>query len=345
MGTDQANQVLEVDVPAPVDFRGRTILVISPRFFGYELRIVEHLRSRGARVDYLNERLGDSAVVKVMLRLATALMKRFSRRYFRRSIERLAGKSYDDVLIISPESCDSEVVQWLRGAFPGARFILYMWDSFENKFPRGVEPYLQLFDKCLTFDERDAATYAIEFRPLFFCDEGPVEGGQPDFAFSFVGTIHSDRYRILRTMVACADAAKLPYFIYPYLPTRLHYWLFRVIKREFKGRRLSDFMFRGMPYQDVLEVLRSSFAIVDVEHPGQQGLTMRTLEVLGAGKKLITTNVNIKKYSFYNSNEIFILDRLNPEVPTTFFREPRGMPSKEFNGAYGLTGWANSIFQ
>ena len=33
---------------------------------------------------------------------------------------------------------------------------------------------------------------------------------------------------------------------------------------------------------------------------------MRTFEALGAGKKLITTNKEIKKYSFYESNNIFL---------------------------------------
>lgn len=337
--------VLKVKVPSKVDFQGRRILVISPRFFGYERRIVEHLRSRGALVDYMNERLGDSALIKGLLRVASRLMKRYSRRYFFRSLEERAGQSFDDVLIISPESCNSEIVRKFKEAFPQARFILYMWDSFANKFPNHVRQYIQLFDKCLTFDEADAAEYSIEFRPLFYSNEEPIKDASPRYAFSFVGTIHSDRYRILRAMAAQADAAKLPYFIYPYLPTRLHYWLFRLLKAEFGGTHLSDFNFQALPYPQVLEILSSSTAIIDVEHPGQRGLTMRTLEVLGSGKKLITTNSSIRNYSFYSSNDMMVIDRDKPEIPPSFFQEPSAPPSKDFVESYGLTGWANAIFQ
>ena len=39
---------------------------------------------------------------------------------------------------------------------------------------------------------------------------------------------------------------------------------------------------------------------------GQEGLTLRVLEALFYSKKLITNNKNIKKYDFYNPNNIFI---------------------------------------
>ena len=40
----------DVDTPGPQNFQGKRVLVISPKFFGYESRIVEHLSKQGAQV-------------------------------------------------------------------------------------------------------------------------------------------------------------------------------------------------------------------------------------------------------------------------------------------------------
>jgi hypothetical protein len=48
--------------------------------------------------------------------------------------------------------------------------------------------------------------------------------------------------------------------------------------------------------------------IVDISNTGQSGLSMRVLEVLALGKKLLTTNVNIKKLAIYTDKQIQILD-------------------------------------
>ena len=44
---------------------------------------------------------------------------------------------------------------------------------------------------------------------------------------------------------------------------------------------------------------------------GQSGVTLRSIEAILFNKKLITTNKSIKKYDFYNPNQIFILENEN----------------------------------
>ena len=47
---------------------------------------------------------------------------------------------------------------------------------------------------------------------------------------------------------------------------------------------------------------------------------MRTFESLGAGRKLITTNPEIRKYPFYNQDNICVIDRKNIVLNTNFFK-------------------------
>jgi predicted patatin/cPLA2 family phospholipase len=54
---------------------------------------------------------------------------------------------------------------------------------------------------------------------------------------------------------------------------------------------------------------RASSSVLDLPHPSQSGLTIRVLETLSMDKKIITTSRFIKKHKFYNSDNIFILNK------------------------------------
>jgi hypothetical protein len=327
-----------------LDLNGRRILVISPRYFGYEKRIVDHLAGRGALVEWLDERPGNSTLFKALTRLRSGAMAPIAERYYASALAQLAGRRFDDVLFINPESSTPEIVRRFRSSFPGSRLLLYMWDSFDNK-PRADTPgFIRLFDRALTFDPVDADEHGITFRPLFYSDDaGARAAATHDLAFSFVGTIHSDRYRVLRAICRQADEAGLPYLVYPYLQSRLLYGLYRLTKREFRGTRAGDFRYEPMPYPEVLRVLASSTAVVDVEHPRQRGLTMRTLEVLGSGKKLVTTNARVRAYPFFSEDRIWVLDRRDLKVDPHFFRKPAPPLPAAYAAEYSLTGWADAI--
>jgi hypothetical protein len=71
---------------------------------------------------------------------------------------------------------------------------------------------------------------------------------------------------------------------------------------------------------------------------------MRTLEVLGARRKLITTNATIKDYDFYNENNIFILDRENPVISAEFIKTKYQEVDRDLYLKYSLEYWLNEVF-
>lgn len=328
------------------DLTGRRILLISAQFFGYETRIMQHLRDRGAQVEWVDERPSGSAFTKTIIRLRLAAARPLVKAYYQGVMRGLAGRHFDDVLIVSPECCDEGILGHLRKILPRAVFRLYMWDSFQNKGVQDPATYIRMFDRTLSFDDEDANSYGMTFRPLFF--SGGDEEGQTEslpYAFSFIGTIHSDRYRVLRAMGEAAGQAGLAYFTYPYLPTHLHYWLYRLTKREFRGIPPTAFHYQSLSYPEVLRVVRGSRVILDVEHPRQRGLTMRSLEVLGSGKKLATTNQNIRSYPFFSEDRILVIDREMPVINLAFFSAPPPPTPPSLMANYSLFSWVNDIFQ
>ena len=333
--------------PPIVNLQGRRVLIVSPSFFGYERRIIERLESRGAQAVFVDDRPSNSTLSKVLIRLGPRLVQSKLDAYHRATILRFQGNKFDDILFISPESCSVETIRRYRASFPDARVMLYMWDSFENKRQKDVPDFLRLFDKAFSFDGQDCEKYAMHFRPLFFC--GPATEGGPEprketYVFSFIGTIHSDRYKILKLLENQVSRLGKTCFIYPYLPSGLHYWLFKLTRREFRGVRKADFRFLPLPYADVLQVMRHSAAMVDIEHPDQRGLTMRTLEVIGSGRKLITTNRNVVNYPFFSPERIQVIDRNAPQILPAFLESTVGLLPAGTLAPYSLDGWLDDLF-
>ncbi len=64
-----------------------------------------------------------------------------------------------------------------------------------------------------------------------------------------------------------------------------------------------------LPYEEVLDYIGKSRAILHLLDGAQNGITIRIQESLIHKVKLITDDINIVKYDFYNPNNIFILGR------------------------------------
>ncbi len=326
-------------------FEGRRILLIAPRFFGYETKIVNHLQSLGAKVQFLDERPGNSIFIKGILRLHSVLTPLIAQRYFTKALTSFGGLQFDDVLVISPECFDEQVIRLIRQTQPSARIILYMWDSLINKGWSGSRAvtFLSGFDRTLTFDDVDAVQYGMKLRPLFYSNMvRQKEDVSPEFAFSFIGTIHSDRYRVVKDLKRCAQERGLSTFIYAFIPSKYLFWFFKWTKSEFRGSRLEEFQLSPLAYEQVLDVFHASQCIVDIEHPEQRGLTMRTLEVIGSGKHLLTTNPNIRKYAFYSPERVTVIDRHHATLP-----DPVPEPivvSEEERHSLSLAGWCEEVF-
>lgn len=70
---------------------------------------------------------------------------------------------------------------------------------------------------------------------------------------------------------------------------------------------------------------------------------MRTLETLGARKKLVTTNSSVKLYDFYNEENICVIDRSAPSIPLAFFDKPYKQVEPLVYRKYSLVGWVDEI--
>jgi hypothetical protein len=122
------------------------------------------------------------------------------------------------------------------------------------------------------------------------------------------------------------------------------YYFKKIFDPQFGNFDIKKLQYKSLSLSQVISLYEKSNIILDINHPSQRGLTMRTFEALGAKKKLITTNENIIHYRFYNKKNILILNRNNPEIDSSFFNNQFEPYDKELIEKMSITGWIYSIF-
>ena len=83
--------------------------------------------------------------------------------------------------------------------------------------------------------------------------------------------------------------------------------------------------------------------MLDIQHPGQSGLTMRTLEMVGMCKKLITTNKDIAKYDLFYQNNVSIIDRENPKIDERFLNSDYSILPHDVYEHYSIEHWVVDV--
>ena len=150
--------------------------------------------------------------------------------------------------------------------------------------------------------------YNLKFRPLFARNTQKSDISEIKYDLSFVGFMHSKRYRLLHLLKEELIKNGLSYrFV---LTTgEFNKWYNLHITHSVHKEDENMLFTSHLPYEEYMEILKNSNVILDISHPKQSGLTMRTIETLCLGKKLLTTNNDIVNYSF-NKNQYRVL---NPE--------------------------------
>lgn len=326
--------------------KDKKILFISVRTFGYEKEILNELRKYSEEVDFFDERPSNSIFTKGLIRLNKNILSTRIRNYYRRINERIKKKKYDYFFLIKGESIPITFIEEFKSYNKGCTLILYSWDSMENN--TNLQNIYKYFNKVYTFDFHDAIKYNFILRPLFFIDEyrklSKLNQPQPIYDLLFIGTAHSDRYLLSNSIHLWCKNNNLKMFNYLYLQNIFVFYFKKLFDKSFKTIDLKNLNFKSLKLTDILELYSNSRIILDVHHPDQRGITMRTIEAIGAGKKVITTNKQIESYSFFDKNNFFVIDRKKPKIPQHFLKSKYIPLSVKDLDDLSLKGWLNFIF-
>ena len=324
-------------------FNSKKVLFFAPSFFGYEQKIKDELVSMGAHVHYYDERPSNTFFSKLIIRLGIRrLIKKRIDNYYDKIIYDTKNCNFDYLFLVNPETIDIEKISGIKKHHPRIIVLTYMWDSIKNK--KGSLSLLPLSDKFFTFDSEDCLIDSkIRFLPLFYSrDYEELANNNEEFSYdlAFVGSLHSDRY----SMVKSLSKEKLSVFSYFYSPSRVLFFFQKMFLSNFRCVSRREVSFNSISTSEIVSIISRSRIVIDIEHPSQKGLTMRTLEVLGARKKLVTTNGNVKKYDFYDSANIHVVDRSSPSLCVEFLEQEYKDLDPEIHNKYSLRSWLFNIF-
>ncbi|ROH97597.1 CgeB family protein [Chryseobacterium daecheongense] len=305
-----------------ISLKDKKILFLSVSFFKYERAIAKRLSELGAKVDFYDERPSNSNFSKGIIRFNKKLYQLQIHKYYKKILEEIQGKKYDYFLLIKGEATPAFFLEEIKRNNPHMEMIHYNFDPL-TEYPLLISN-LQYFDKKFTFERSDTQKYNLHFRPLFYLDEYRDSNHEfQDFEHDvvFIGSAHTDRYVVGEKVKSVADKLSLKSFFYYYAMGRTAFKLKKLFDKNMKQFDLKKVSFEKLNHEQIIDYYKKSKAVLDINKPFQNGLTIRTFEVLAAGRKLITTNEDIRNYPFYNPNNILIIDRENVELRPDFFTE------------------------
>lgn len=323
---------------------GKKVLLLSPEFFGYGREIARELERLGAHVAAFDTRPDNSTLTKIGLRIAPSFVQAKSLTYHQ-NLMQSDQPDFDYILVIRGEGLTPEIVRAYRNRFNQAQLVYYTYDAVaENRL---FLDFRGLFDRYFSFDPLDAKTYAeLIYEPLFYIrkyaevNNIPLESRTLDV--SFVGTFRADRYQSIQKIISMLPTGLKTYFFF-YHANQTFFKTLRLFSRQYRQVDSGLVHFQSISAQEVSSILERSKAVIDVQKPHQNGLTIRTIEMLGAQRKLITTNPWVREHNFYDPQNIFLVDAYTKTIPIEFFSTPYQAVQENLYIQYSLSAWLTRV--
>lgn len=331
------------------ELTNKTVLLIAPIYFDYEKEISKELTKRGARVLFIEENIDYTNVFyKFVNKFPEPLRTNLRNKHFINKINTIDEK-VDYVFCIRINFFNDYILSFLRNKFNTAKFYLYYWDSCKNLL--NAEKNSEYFDCVLTFDYHDAKKNEKKgwiFRPLFFVDKYDSfqsDDGDYDFDISYTATLSRERADWCNKLKDYCNEKGLRLDVFLFSKKTIYFWN----KKRYEEYTKLDskyVSFRSLSSEELTRRIRKAKVVFDCSHSTQSGLTMRSIECIGASKKMITTNTNIKNYDFYDPNNIMVIaDGSLNGIDDFCMTSSKAIYSDEIREKYSISGWVDDIFK
>lgn len=246
-------------------------------------------------------------------------------------------ENYDTIIIID-EIRGRDIFEYILEKNPKCNLCVFFDSPIKKGDTREPSLYADLPVRFFTCDRKIAKSYGIEFMPYFYifspCDfsdynkKSLFDIKQDIF---FIGEEKGDRKEQVQKISEVLDKANLKYDL-RLVPQNRHSKLFS----RSQGKSVKQ---AYMSYNEVIERVRESKAILELISAGQTGLTQRPYEALFLKKKLITTSAEIKNYNFYNDDNVFVLNERDVEELPEFLNTSVKKIDEEIVNEYTLGSW------
>lgn len=183
-------------------------------------------------------------------------------------------------------------LKWIKRQFPNSK-IIFLYDNMVGKArnisPKRVPEGIRIW----TYDDFDSRKYQISLTKNYWIREMlHKKKKKPEFDVFFIGKDKGRGEWILefeRKLLSMGLKTKF------------------IITKDKKFSRNKKYYQDPISYEEVLDIDTRSRAILNVTMENQEGISMRDMESIAIGVKLITTNTHIVSKDLYNKHNIFIV--------------------------------------
>jgi hypothetical protein len=298
------------------------ILMIALDYHAYTQAIENEFRNAGHEV-VRHSIVPDAFAIKA-LKLHEPTYLRAVARYHSDILARERGNGYDWVFFLQCHYFSRSNLEAYRSAFAGARFTLYNWDSIRT---HDYLPYRDLFDDIYTFDPHDAEAENLRYLPLFCIRDfqGIRRSAKSDPAVYVIGNVAAPgRYLMVEAFRKYCREAGIPIQVFLKAGLLGHIKLRRAIPA------MRGVSWRSIKHDRFLQMMASSTATFDFANHSQVGMTMRVVENLCAGLKIITSNHHVLDKPFYSPDRIHLYHGADFSGVRDFLETPLADPDADF---------------
>lgn len=220
-------------------------------------------------------------------------------------------------IIIFDYGWKPEITEYIKHYNKHCKIHLFFFNVISNEQHKQMLMDRNI-DKYWSFDSDDIMKYGLNYNSPMYTNkilEVFLNTKQPTSDVVFVGKA-KNREKIINEIQEICRKYKMKID-------------FHVIKSE------KDYI----NYMDYMKLVMNAKCILDITNENQKGLTLRFMEAIFMSKKIITNNKEIRKYSFYNSDNIFVLGIDNIADLNKFILKPyRDIEKKELE-YYDINAW------
>lgn len=230
-------------------------------------------------------------------------------------------------IVIYETLITADFVKWIRKNNPDKRIVfLYL-----NIVKMSIDPEsLKQNAEVYTWDKQDAQKYGLKmYKGTYWAKKVP-KLQKKKYDVLFIGR-DKGRFEELRELEhRLNDMGLVTYF---------HIVADRPYQKEKDGYRYKNII----SYQQLLELTLQSRAVLDMVQAGQVGYTLRTMESIFYGIKLVTNNKSIQGYDFYEKENIFILGEEDIGLMKAFLDKPLKPVDRKILQSYTFESLINNL--
>lgn len=262
-----------------------------------------------------------------LLRLLFARKKFIGRRSFFKSFLNLNNEP-EHIIIFDSILWDTNI-DLIREMFPKSKITYFFLNVVEKK--HNIKNVKHYSDQVFTFDRRDSMKYGLSYHHFFSVVQSPDCCAIRDIDVLFVG---KNKGRLRKLEEISSKLLKLDISA-----------VFYVVKDSvLDSSRLLDLHNRNLLVQDYNILLRRSKCLLEICQDAQMDCTIRVVDAFLGHQKVITNNLHIKSYDFYNPKNILVLENgTTDEELKMFINTKYQILEKAVYDKYRIENWLSDL--